>query len=84
MVLGHQRTSVGYRVVERQAKTEAGEERIVWLDPLTLDVVEEHRAAQAAEREAWGDAYHATGYVFTHEAGRPLHPDYVSKMVKQT
>ena len=50
IVLGQQRTSVGYRVVEREAKTEAGDGRIVWLDRLTLDGVKTWRHQQIAER----------------------------------
>jgi integrase len=84
MVLGPQRTSVGYRVVEREAKTEAGDERIVWFDPYTLKVIKAWRKQQVAERLKWGSAYHDTGHVFTHEDGRPLHPDYVTKVVKRT
>jgi integrase len=81
MVLSGQRTSVGYRVVERETKTEAGDERIVWLDPLTVDVLKKLRRHQLGERLQWGPAYQDGGYVFTHEDGRPLHPDYVTKVV---
>jgi integrase len=83
MVLGPQRTSVGYKVVEREAKTEAGDERIVWLDPYTLEAVKTWRRQQIAERLRWGSAYHDGDYVFTHEDGTPLHPDYVTKIVKR-
>jgi integrase len=56
----------------------------VWLDPYTLKVIKAWRKEQVAERLKWGSAYHDHGYVFTHEDGRPLHPDYVTKVVKRT
>ena len=83
VILGPQRTAVGYRVVEREAKTEAGDERHLWLDAGTLAELRSWHARQAAERLAWGAAYHDGGYVFTHEDGAPLHPDYVTKVVKR-
>jgi integrase len=84
IVLGPQRTSVGYQVVEREAKTEAGDERIVWLDPDTLAVVKAWKAQQNRERLAWGEAYHGSGYVFAREDGQPLHPDRITKVAKRT
>jgi len=83
VVVARQRTSVGYRVVEREAKTEAGDERRVWLDADTMAAVKAWKKQQNAERLAWGEGYHQGGYVFTHEDGRPLHPDYVTKIVKR-
>jgi integrase len=31
--------------------------------------------------EAWGEAYHDDGYVFTWQDGRPYHPDYLTQTV---
>jgi integrase len=56
----------------------------VWLDPSTLKVVKTWRKEQVAVRLKWGAAYQDGDYVFTHEDGRPLHPDYVTKIVKRT
>lgn len=83
IVLGPQRTSVGYRVVVREAKTEAGDERIVWLDEDALAALKAWRRQQRKERLAWGEGYTDDGYVFTREDGQPLHPDRVSKVVKR-
>jgi integrase len=77
-----QRTTVGYEVREKTPKTEAGEGRIVYLDDGTLEVLTQWRAKQQEEREAWGDAYHASDYVFTREDGQPYHPDYLTKTYK--
>lgn len=83
IVLGPQRTSVGYRVVEREAKTEAGDERIVYLDADVLADLRKWKAQQNKERLAFGEAYHDGGYVFTREDGQPLHPDRITKIVKR-
>ncbi len=34
---------------------------------------------QSAERAAWGDAWEATGLVFTRENGALIHPDLLTK-----
>lgn len=80
-VLGHQRTSVGYKVVEKSAKTPAGDQRVVFLDAGTLSELRTWKAQQNRERLAWGSAYHDGGYVFTKESGEPYHPDAITKQV---
>jgi len=79
VVVAQQRVSVGYRVTERTTKTDAGQDRVVFLDAGTVAILKTWRAAQARERLAWGSAYTDGGYVFTHEDGQPLHPDAVTK-----
>ena len=83
IVLGPQRTSVGYKIVVGEAKTEAGDERIVWLDSDALAALKVWRLQQRKEKLAWGADYTNEGYVFTREDGEPLHPDRV-KVVKLT
>jgi integrase len=80
-VLGLQRTSVGYEVIEKTAKTEAGEGRVVYLDESVLIELRTWRKQQIAERLAWGEAYVNGGYVFTRENGEPYHPDSITKQV---
>ncbi len=58
-------------------KTAAGS-RVVPIDPLTVDVLRHHRAAQDAERAAWGQAWVEHGLVFTRENGDLLRPDVVT------
>lgn len=41
--------------------------------------LQQHRAAQAAERERWGDAYADHGLIFAAENGEPLRPDAITK-----
>jgi integrase len=83
IVVGLQRTTVGYQVREKTTKTEAGEDRIVHLDDGTVAVLKQWRRQQAADREKWGDAYHDSDYVFTREDGQPYHPEYLSKVYKR-
>jgi len=83
IVVHRQRTTVGYEVREKTPKSEAGEDRIVYLDDRTLAVLKQWREQQAAERDKWGSAYHVSDYVFTREDGRPYHPDYLTKVYKR-
>lgn len=46
---------------------------------MTVAVLRAHRAAQAAERLAWGPAYVDSGRVFTRENGEALHPETVTR-----
>lgn len=78
-----QRVSVGYKVVERDTKTEAGQDRVVYLDADALVDLKAWRKAQAKERLKWGAEYHDGGYVFTKEDGTPYHPDYITKVVSR-
>jgi integrase len=57
----------------------SGSDGGVALDLATVAVLKEHQLRQAEERRAWGRAWTNSGYVFTTEAGLPLHPDYVSR-----
>jgi integrase len=73
------RVSVGYRVHEGEPKTRSGR-RTVGLDDRVVDVLNGHRRRQLEERLAWGEAWTNTGYVFTAEDGRPLHPERIKVM----
>ena len=76
MAVTNARVAVGREVVDSPPKS--GHGRAVALDTATVAALRAHRKAQAAEQLALGPAYETTGYVFTWEDGRPLHPDYVS------
>lgn len=79
LVMSRQRNSVGYAVEESDAKTEAGQDRKVFVDRAVLEVLTSWAATQVTERAMWGDAYQGGGWMFTTEDGRPLHPDRVTK-----
>jgi len=57
----------------------AGSDGLVALDSGTVAILRAHADRQTAEARAWGEAWADTGYVFTTEAGQPIHPDYVSR-----
>jgi integrase len=64
-------------------KTPAGEDRVVDLDAMSVEVLRTWRKVQDSERDEWGSAYHdptgedGTPYnlVFTREDGSPLDPN---------
>lgn len=58
-------------------KTSAGR-RSVPLDGHLVALLRAHRARQAAERLAAGEAYHDAGYLLANELGEPYHPDTIS------
>ncbi len=64
---------VGSKVTFAEPKTTASR-RSIALDPSTVAALKTHRAGQAAERLAWGEAWTDYGLVFTREDGSPLQP----------
>ncbi|MFE0147694.1 tyrosine recombinase XerC [Nonomuraea sp. NPDC059007] len=70
-------TQLGWQPVQGKPKTEASD-RTIALDDDTVTALRAHRKAQAAERLAAGEAWVDSGFVFTDEIGRPLHPQQVS------
>jgi integrase len=74
-----QRISVGRQVLETDLRTEAGQDRVVYLDRDTLAELKAWRKVQLEERLAWGPAYQDHGYVFSRENGEPWHPTAVTK-----
>lgn len=67
------------RVIEQDTKTEAGD-RFVDLDDRSAGALIGWQIQQAAERQAGQEAYAASGYVFTMEDGRPLKPQYATRL----
>lgn len=53
--------------------------RVVALDEGTLAALKAHRAKQAAERLAAGEAWVDLGLVFTYDDGRAMHPERFSR-----
>ena len=73
---------VGYEMQTSEPKTAAGM-RLVHLYPQARDYLAAHRTAQLLEHLVAGPAWNDTGFVFTTEAGEPLHPDRVTKLFGQ-
>ena len=76
------RVVVNHRVVDSTPNTTESV-RTLGLDPATVKALRSHKAAQAAERLAWGPEYRTTDLVFRWEDGRPLHPDLISRTFKR-
>ncbi|GAA1771494.1 Putative prophage phiRv2 integrase [Nonomuraea coxensis DSM 45129] len=70
-------TQLGWEPVQGRPKTEASD-RTIALDADTVTALRAHRKRQAAERLAAGEAWMDSGFVFTDEIGRALHPQQVS------
>jgi site-specific recombinase XerD len=51
--------------------------RLIALDRHTVRLPREHRSQQRAERQAAGERWQDSGYVFVAEDGAPLHPDFL-------
>jgi integrase len=67
----------GRQVVVSEPKTSRGR-RSIALDPRTVAALRAWKAAQAAERLAWGPSWVDSGLVFTREDGTPIHPEWLS------
>ncbi len=71
-------TDVNGHSIVSSPKTKRGQ-RLVQLDPDTVETLRRHREAQELERLAWGAAWNDDGMVFTREDGRALRPEYVTR-----
>jgi integrase len=64
-----------------EGTTKSGRSRTVSIDAGTVQVLREHHARQAADREVVGPEWRDGGYVFATGWGDPVHPDTVSSLV---
>lgn len=67
----------GGQAVESGPKTKAGA-RTIDLDPSLVAILRQHRRHQLEEQLKAGEAWAASGYVFTNELGEPYYPGYFS------
>ena len=76
------RTVADHVVVENTAKSDAGQERPVILDPDTVAVLTEWRARQARERWDWSEQWRGQEdpYLFTEPDGWPVDPEKVTRV----
>lgn len=68
-----QRTTEGYKVVEREPKTASGRRRVP-VDPGVMVALRAWKKRQTEERLSYGPAYADTELVFTREDGSGWHP----------
>lgn len=71
------RVVVDGKAVDSAPKTSAGV-RPIPLDPHLVRLLKAHKARQAAEKLAAGEAYEDGGWLVADELGRPFHPDTIS------
>lgn len=76
-----QRTTAGYKVVERDPKTSAGT-RLVVLEPEVAAALRAHQVRQKEERLAFGPGWVDSGLVFVREDGLPYHPQRFLQMLR--
>lgn len=76
-------TCVNYEVVVGTPKTHRSR-RSIALDPVTVQVLRDHRDRQAAERAALGTGFMDHGLVFCSIGGGPIHPDLFTKTFDRT
>ncbi|MFG6202156.1 site-specific integrase [Nonomuraea sp. JJY05] len=70
-------TQLGWEPIQGAPKTDASDREIA-VDAETMLLLKEHDKRQRRERLAAGEDWIESGFVFTHEIGRPLHPQHVT------
>ncbi|SEH02425.1 Site-specific recombinase XerD [Nonomuraea solani] len=70
-------TQLGWDPIQGTPKTDASDREIA-VDADTMAILKEHKKRQTAERLAAGEDWMDSGFVFTDEIGRPLHPQHVT------
>lgn len=80
------RTMLGARVIEKDAKTDAGE-RVLPLPSKAADALKRFRALQARERLAAGEGYTDSGYAVVNPLGEPMNTrqlrDYAYRLMRE-
>ena len=77
LAIRHTIISVAYKVRSSDAKTERSE-RVIDIDPRTVEVLRAHRVAQRDIERDVGVGYQNNDLVFAKPDGRPQHPDIFS------
>ncbi|WP_219508956.1 tyrosine-type recombinase/integrase [Nonomuraea ceibae] len=70
-------TQLGWEPIQGAPKTDASDREIA-VDAETMILLKEHDKRQRRERLAAGEDWIESGFVFTDEIGRPLHPQHVT------
>lgn len=73
------RTMAGNQVITKDPKT-ATSVRTLYMPPDIEDVLRRTRETQQSYQEALGEGYQDSGYVLTHEDGRPVRPNYAAEL----
>ncbi|RBQ15317.1 site-specific integrase [Spongiactinospora rosea] len=70
-------TQLGWQPIQGKPKTDASD-RVIAVDAQTMAALRHHHAQQAKEHLAAGQDWAGSGFVFTDELGRPLHPQHLT------
>lgn len=73
------RTMAGNQIITKDPKTVTST-RTLYMSPDIENVFRREQEKQQAYKEVLGDSYQDSGYVFTHEDGRPVRPNYASEL----
>jgi integrase len=82
LMIEQQRISYGRTVHVGPPKT-AASRRTIALDRTTMQLLRDHRRSQQCERDAAGDRWQESGYLFTMPDGSPLHPDWLTRRFRR-
>ncbi|WP_425565254.1 site-specific integrase [Nonomuraea bangladeshensis] len=70
-------TQLGWDPIQGTPKTDSSDREIA-VDAESMALLKEHHTRQAKERLAAGEDWAESGFVFSDELGRPLHPQHVT------
>jgi len=73
------RTSAGDQIITKEPKTSTSRRTLHMTSDLEALLLKEQEI-QLSYHAQLGDAYEVSGYVFTHENGRPVRPNYASDL----
>lgn len=73
------RTSAGNQIINKRPKNETSR-RVLYIPEDLVLALQQEQECQSAYKSKLGDGYIDSGYVFTHEDGRPVRPNYASDL----
>jgi hypothetical protein len=82
ITIAQQRIAYG-RIVQVTPPKTAASRRTIAVDHATVRLLREHRHLQEAERDAAGDRWQESGYLFTTPDGSPLRPDWLTRRFRR-
>ena len=71
------------KVIDQNTAKNKASRALVELESSAVGALMAWQIRQDSEREAWGELWTNTGYVFTMEDGRPVQPTYVTRLFEK-
>lgn len=78
-MIRNNRVKLDAKTIEKSTKNKSSTAEVP-LSQEALAALDVWKLRQDIERDEWGDAYEANGYVFTMEDGRPVDPSYLTRL----